>query len=170
MLSPFALALALTLSGTPTEGARAPASSTCDLCGTWLLVDRVDRTANGDVLPEPTLGADPLGILVYDRGGHVAVQLMKRVRTANGGAIAAGSPAGTNNSGAGDGYDAYFGTYEVDTSARTVTHVLQGGLAPTDVGKRLTRNYVLRGDELSLSFSTTNGGVTVTRTLRWRRA
>ena len=169
MLLAICLALALTLDGTPAEGVGARESSMCELCGTWLLMDRVDRSASGEVVPEPTLGVDPLGILVYDRTGHVAMQLMKRARTPNTGTIPAQSSTGPNNSAAGDGYDAYFGTYEVDHKARTVTHVIQGGLAPADVGKRLTRSYICSGDELSLSFNTTNGGIPVRRTLRWQR-
>jgi hypothetical protein len=35
----------------------------CRLCGTWVLVDRIDRTAAGQVLEEPNLGADPIAEL-----------------------------------------------------------------------------------------------------------
>jgi hypothetical protein len=47
----------------------------CRLCGTWVLLDRIDRTAAGQVLDEPNLGADAIGIIVYDRAGNVSASL-----------------------------------------------------------------------------------------------
>jgi hypothetical protein len=151
---------------------RAPAahvSSQCELCGTWILVDRIDHTANGEVLSEPGLGTNPLGILMYDGAGNVAVQLMKRHRAPKKETILTQSPGSPNNTGPADGYDAYFGKYEVNRNAHTVTHHIEGSIAPTDIGKALTRTYALGRDELKLSFDTSNGGVSVRRTLRWRR-
>jgi hypothetical protein len=142
----------------------------CEICGTWILVDRIDRAADGAVIPEPTLGQDPVGILIYDRAGNVAVQLMKRNRTSTTGMAAASSSDGPNNTGAGDGYDAYFGTYRLDWEAHTITHTLDGGISPADIGKSVTRTFEIKGDELKLSFDTENGHVAVRRTLRWRRA
>jgi len=141
----------------------------CTICGTWILVDRIDRTANGDVLPEPTLGQDPVGILFYDRAGNVAVQLMKRNRSSLAGTVASQVPGSENNTGSGNGYDAYFGKYEIDLKQHTVTHVLEGAVSPADVGKRVTRTFQIDRDELRLSFDTHNGDVAVRRTLRWRR-
>jgi hypothetical protein len=140
----------------------------CRLCGTWVLVDRIDRTAAGQVLEEPNLGADPIGIIVYDRAGNVSAQLMKRHHTDT-----TATPQGTqatNNSSATGGYDAYFGKYEVDTKAHTVTHHLIGAIALGDIGKSLTRSYEFVGGELRLSFETTNNVVPVRRTVRFRRA
>jgi quercetin dioxygenase-like cupin family protein len=149
--------------------AAAPGPAPCELCGTWTLVDRIDRRANGEVVPEPNLGQDPLGILVYDRAGNVAVQLMRRNRIPNRGSVVTQATGSPDNSGTEDGYDAYFGKYEVDHKDHTVTHSIEGGIAPTDVGKALTRTYARAGDELTLSFETSNGGASVRRTLRWRR-
>ena len=66
-----------------------------DLVGTWQLVSRVDRDAAGSVVPEPSLGSDPTGYLIYDSAGHVAVQLMKSHRTGSPCEITA--PAQGNN-------------------------------------------------------------------------
>jgi hypothetical protein len=143
-------------------------TSECQLCGTWVLLDRIDRTAAGQALDEPNLGADAIGIIVYDRAGNVSVQLMKRHRTDT--TAAPQATQITNNSAATGGYDAYFGKYEVDTKAHTVTHHLIGAIALADIGKSLTRSYEFVGGELRLSFETTNNGVPVRRTLRFRRA
>jgi len=147
---------------------RATMTPLCDLCGTWLLMDRIDTNAAGKVLNEPSLGSDPLGMLVYDAAGNVSAQLMKRNR-----AEAATTPMniqGSNNSAASNGYDAYFGTYEVNTKTHTVTHHLKAAIAIGDVGQSLTRSYEIVGQELHVTFDTTNSGVPVRRTVRWRKA
>jgi hypothetical protein len=140
----------------------------CRLCGTWVLLDRIDKTVAGQVLDEPNLGADAIGIIVYDRAGNVSAQLMKRHRTDT--TATPQATQVTNNSAATGGYDAYFGKYEVDNKAHTVTHHLIGAIALADIGKSLTRSYEFVGGELRLSFETTNNGVPVRRTLRFRRA
>lgn len=148
----------------------AAPSGPCLLCGTWVLIDRVDRTPDGRVIAEPTLGSDPLGIIVYDAAGNVAAQLMKRNRDGGSAPAPAAQTVGANNSAPTNGYDAYFGTYSVDPAAHTVTHRLVGAISPGDVGKSVTRNFEFVGGELHLRFRTTNGGVEVLRTLRWKRA
>jgi hypothetical protein len=141
------------------------------LVGSWVLVSREDRAADGNRVPEPTLGSDPLGILVYDGQGNMAVQLMRRSRDAGTGITGAPAQAGTSNTGSADGYDAYFGTYSVDLKARTVTHHLVGALLPGDVGKSLTRHFQVSATELRLWFETEGpSGQRVVRTLTWRRA
>ena len=79
------------------------------------------------------------------------------------------SPDPNNNANIG-GYSAYFGHYQVDPKAGTVTHVLEGALAPADIGKRLRRRFRLVGDTLTIQFepATPEGGYR-TRTLVWHR-
>jgi hypothetical protein len=81
-------------------------------------------------------GGQPVGIIIYDRSGHMAVQIMpgKEGRT-----TAAAST-----------FLAYFGTYSIDERAATVTHHREGDIrpdAPTDV----VRRYQFAGDSLILS-------------------
>jgi hypothetical protein len=134
------------------------------LIGTWQWVSRVDRDSAGRESAEPTLGRAPLGYLIYDSAGHVAAQLMARDRRLDAcSERAAGDPT---NSTYICRYDAYFGRYEVDAAKGTVTHVLEGALAPADVGKRLPRRYRVAGDTLVLAFETRSAaGQRVTRTL-----
>ena len=164
------LALAVQVAGSQ-QLAGVGAASGDLLVGSWVLVSREDRTADGTVVPELSLGSDPLGFLVYDRTGHVAVQLMRRVRSTVGvPSVQRGQPD-PNNSGAADGYDAYFGTYTLDPKAHTVTHHMLGALIPGDVGKSLTRHVAVSERELRLWFDTVgSSGKPVTRTLVWRRA
>lgn len=139
------------------------------LVGTWQLVSRIDRDASGNVIPEPSLGSDPLGYLIYDSKGHVAAQLMAQRRSSAGVATVT-SEANSNNPAHIGGYDAYFGRYEVDTKTATVTHILDGALAPADVGRRITRRFELAGDSLTITFEPgTQANGKITRTIVWRR-
>lgn len=137
------------------------------LVGTWELLSRVDRAADGATVVEPSLGADPIALLVYDGSGHFAVQFMKRNRD---GTAEPTAPPGANNSRARGGYDAYFGEYRVDDAAGTVTQRLVGALAPENVGMVLTRAMTVEGDRLTIALETTaTDGRPVVRTLTWRR-
>jgi hypothetical protein len=140
------------------------------LVGSWVLVSREDRAADGTVVPEPALGSDPIGFLVYDGHGNMTVQLMRRSRDGRA-ATPARPAAGAANSGSADGYDAYFGTYSVNLDAHTVTHHLVGALLPGDVGKSLVRHFQVSATELRLWFETEgSSGQPVVRTLVWRRS
>ena len=139
------------------------------LIGTWRLVSREDRTASGERRVDPALGAEPIALLVYDRGGNFAAQFMKRDRRAAA-AVTAAAP-GPNNSRAVGGYDAYFGSYTVDDAAGTVTQQLVGALSPENLGRVLTRTMRVSGDELVIQLDTAGeDGTPIVRTLRWTRA
>ena len=142
-----------------------PLSAT--LPGTWQLLSRIDVTADGERRPEPSLGEDPFGLLIYDRGGNFAAQFMRRDRS---GVIPEGPAAATNNSRAQGGYDAYFGTYTIDDAAGTVTQHLTAALSQENVGGTLTRGMDVQGDTLIITIAMTMAdGTATTRTLTWRR-
>jgi len=138
------------------------------LVGTWRLVSREDRNAAGERRIDSGLGADPLGLLIYDAGGSFAAQFMRRDRAD----IAQTSPtSGSNNTAAVNGYDAYFGTYAVDEKTGTVTQTLTAALSPANVGMVVTRELKVEGDTLIIELATTRpDGEPITRTLRWTRA
>jgi len=136
------------------------------LPGTWELVSRIDTTDAGERRVEPSLGEDPIALLIYDRAGHFAAQFMRRDRSA---AVVDAASAGANNSRAVNGYDAYFGTYTIDDDAGTVTQHLHAALSPESVGMVLTRAMDVDGDKLTIRLRTTTGGEGVTRELVWRR-
>ena len=154
-------------------GAPLPLSQA--LVGTWELLSREDRTAAGERRVDPVLGADPMALLVYDRTGHFAAQFMRRDRSQpDAGPLP--QVAAPNNTGARDGYDAYFGLYSVDDATGAVTQRLLGSLTPQNVGMELTRTMTITPgatpfeDELTIALQTaTHSGEPVTRTLRWRR-
>jgi hypothetical protein len=158
----------------PDEGtSRGTTPLSIALIGTWELRSREDRTLAGERVIDPSLGSDPVALLIYDRAGHFAAQFMKRDRSPASDPVAASVPAGAapNNSRAQGGYDAYFGTYTVDDVQGTVTQRLTGALSPENVGQMLTRAMAVAGDQLTIRLETaTATGQPIIRTLLWQRA
>ncbi|HJW94062.1 MAG TPA: lipocalin-like domain-containing protein [Thermoanaerobaculia bacterium] len=136
------------------------------LIGTWELRSRIDTDDAGVRRPEPSLGEDPVALLIYDRGGNFAAQFMRRDRST---VVDDAAASGSNNSRAIGGYDAYFGTYSVDDENGTVTQVLRGALSRENLGMTLTRGMTVIDDTLIIRLQTTVNGVAVTRELRWTR-
>lgn len=140
------------------------------MIGSWQLVSREDHAADGRVIGESALGTDPLGLLIYDRGGNFAAQFMRRDRSAVPTQAAVKTTSGANNTLPTDGYDAYFGTYAVDDEAGTVTQTLVAALSRENVGQVVTRDLTVESDTLTVSLGTTlPDGEPVTRILKWKR-
>ena len=135
--------------------------------GVWWLLSREDWTKDEQQRIDPTLGADPIGILTYAKT-HFAAQFMKRTRTGD-------IPnqifhSGKNNTSAVGGYDAYFGTYEVNEQTGKVLHTLIGSLTPSNIGINVSRDLRVNDDTLIIQLETTTPeGEPVTRTLVWNR-
>ena len=139
-----------------------------DLIGTWRMLSRIDRDASGRPVDEPTLGSDPLALLFFDGAGNFGAQFMKRDRRV---AVAAQVFTGQNNTTAIGGYDAYFGTYEVDDTSGDVQTRLVGALSPGHVGATMMRNMKVEKGKLVIQLTTTTSDNTlVHRTLTWERA
>src|SRR6185436_4679802 len=96
------------------------------LPGTWQLLSRIDVTASGERRPEPSLGEDPVALLMYDRGGNFGAQFMRRDRS---GDIPDGPRGAKNTSRAQGGDDAYFGSYTIADDKGSVTQTLTGALS-----------------------------------------
>ena len=140
------------------------------LIGTWRLVSRDTTTANGQKIVDPGLGSRPVGYLIYDATGHVSAQLMRSGRSStdmeNCGSR---QTKGDNNPVILCGYDAYFGTYSFDGVNR-VTHHIEMAVSPDDVGRDVHRSFLLKGNQLIISFATTTpDGQPAKRTLVWER-
>jgi hypothetical protein len=83
---------------------------------------------------------DCSGMLVYTRDGHMSVQVMERDTQAQ-------SAAGPQQYSQ-DGYEASYGTYEVDERAHTFTFHVEGALVRSLIGKDLPRAYEFEGKQL----------------------
>ena len=135
--------------------------------GTWWLLSREDYTKDGEKRIDPVLGSDPIAILVYAKN-YFAAQFMKRDRNAE--SIMQTTSAGNNNTAAIGGYDAYFGTYQIDEPTNQVAHTLIGSINPANIGVTVYRNLQVQDDKLIIQLdTTTQKGEHVTRTLTWRK-
>jgi hypothetical protein len=135
--------------------------------GVWWLQSREDWTKDGQQRFDPVLGSDPIAIISYAKN-HFAAQFMKRDRTEN--------PtdqiihSGQNNTSAVDGYDAYFGTYEVTEATGKVAHTLVGSVTPANIGMTVSRDLRVTQNNLTIQLeTTTTKGEPIIRTLIWER-
>ncbi len=90
------------------------------------------------------------GQIIFTESGGVAVQAM------NPHAKAADTPYTRT------GYEAYYGTYTVDETARTFTMTIQSSLVPDLIGQRLTRTFKVSDDTLLLRPTDASEGWRVT--------
>ncbi len=136
------------------------------LRGSWELLSRIDRAQDGEQRLEPSLGSDPIAYLVFDGSGRFAAQFMKRDRSR----VEDAPATAANNSRARGGYDAYFGTWEVDEDTGLVRTRLVAALSPENVGSVFARRMTVAEDVLTIELDTTTAtGEPVKRTLTWRR-
>jgi len=135
--------------------------------GTWWLLSRDDYTKDGQRRIDPILGSDPIAILVYAKN-YFAAQFMKKDRSAE--SITQTTIAGNNNTAAIGGYDAYFGTYQIDEKTNQVAHTLIGSINPANIGITVYRNLQVEEGRLIIKLDTTTPeGEPVTRTLTWKK-
>ena len=135
--------------------------------GTWKLVSFEVRRSDGDItLP---WGKDVGGTLMYDSNGRFSVQLTQNGRTE----FASGDmQSGTEQEirSALGGYVAYYGTYDIDETERTMTHSVEGSLFPNWIGGSQTRFFEISSDRLTLTTPPTQfGGQEVRAALLWER-
>ena len=162
------LALSLLLTTTTldaqTTAPRTGTTASARIVGTWQLMSRTVRRADGTTVVDRVLGEKPIGRLTYDASGAMSLQMM---RTARKQAISTPSnPQDNGNQRVILGYDSYFGRYTVDEKASTVTHHVEGSLFPEDVGDDWVRPFTLNGDTLTLRLTGEDG---LTRTLVFQR-
>jgi hypothetical protein len=96
------------------------------LVGAWRLVSLEVPEPDGKV----NRITDLKGMLLYTRDGHMSVQLMYPK-----------SASDLTNDYVKNGYEASFGSYDVDEQAHTVTHHVRGSITEGLVGKDLPRAY-----------------------------
>jgi hypothetical protein len=111
--------------------------------GTWILQVIEQKNEAGNWTESDLLGPHPLGILIYDEHGNMAAQLVRRDRSIP---DPEGSPAELVH-----GYVAYFGTYEVDSTAGTVTHHRSAHVNPELGHLTVARYFRFEGDTLVLT-------------------
>ena len=120
------------------SGDRAAGDSRDRFVGAWRLAWLEEQGADGKIHR-----ADCAGLLVYTSDGHMSVQVMYRNPQA---AQQANRPAPVQY--AQGGYEASFGTYQIDESAHTFNYHVEGALVRTLIGKDLPRAFAFSGRQL----------------------
>ena len=117
--------------------------SAADFVGTWELAGIEAPTPDGSWEPAslPMPGA-PVGIIMYDALGNMAVQITSEPR---GTETPASQPEIVN------GYVAYYARYEVDSEAGTVTHHRRSHVNPALASLTVVRYFEFTGDTLTLT-------------------
>jgi hypothetical protein len=103
--------------------------------GAWRLAWLEAKGADGKIHR-----AEPYRVLVYTSEGHMSVQVMERNPQTQ-------TPAGPKQYWPG-GYEASFGTYDIDESTHTFTFHVEGALAQTLIGKDLPLAFEFSGKQL----------------------
>ena len=103
--------------------------------GAWRLVWLEEPDANGTVHK-----ADCTGLLVFTLDGHMSVQVMYRN-------LQSGGQDGPVQYAQG-GYEASFGTYQIDEGAHTFSFHVEGAMVRSLIGKDLPRAYEISGNHL----------------------
>ena len=111
--------------------------------GAWRLAWLEEPDADGKVHK-----ADCSGMLVYTRDGHMSVQVMYR----NPGTGGQGGPVQY----AQGGYEASFGTYQINENAHTFTFHVEGAMVRSLIGKDLQRVFELSGNQLIVNSTNPN--------------
>ena len=102
------------------------------LIGAWHLVHIDAPGPDGKPIDTP----QPRGMLIYTRDGHMSVQLMYPK-----------SATALSNEYVRNGYEASFGSYDLDEAQHTLTHHVQGSVTgDLLVGKDLPRVYQFSGE------------------------
>ncbi|MGA8273330.1 MAG: lipocalin-like domain-containing protein [Candidatus Sulfotelmatobacter sp.] len=103
-----------------------PGSARHNLIGAWRLVSMEEPGPDGKLIRV----TDRKGMLLYTSDGHMSVQLAFPKLEST-----------LSNDYVKEGYEASFGSYDVNEAAHTVTHHVEGSITPGLVGKDLTRLY-----------------------------
>ena len=135
--------------------------------GTWKLVTSEFRRSDGTLIYP--YGQDALGVLTYDAAGNMTVHLIRADRPAFvSGDLYNGTPEEIKA--AFEGAFTYFGRYEVNAAAGTVTHHVTGCSFPNWIGGDQTRFFAFSDQRLTLSTPPMfAGGSTMTGVLIWER-
>jgi hypothetical protein len=159
MRSLWTFGLAMTVAGSLWTGklcAQQAAASTerQSLLGVWQLKSAKDYRPDGEALD--WIGATPSGTIIYTANGRMAVQFVRDPRatfagssmwSSDGRELLPGASAGEIRD-AYAGYYAYFGTWQIDERAHTITHHVEASLRPEEVGRNYVRPYELSGEQV----------------------
>jgi hypothetical protein len=120
--------------------AQQPSATTSrDLVGTWTLVS-TERLSGGS----PSAVANPRGLLIYDRAGHV----LEIVTHGGRAPYTGGQPTPAEAQVTLANYGGFWGGYRLDERAGRITFHPEGAVNPNLMGQDVVRSYEFRNDRL----------------------
>jgi hypothetical protein len=138
------------------------------LIGAWRLLSAEFRSSDAKIAYP--WGKNATGLLIYNASGYVSAQIMNpdRPKFASRDNLK-GTPEETKL--AFDGYQAYYGTFEIDEKEKMVIHHITGNLFPNAIGVAFKRYYEFSSnDRLTLSTPPmTMSGERIAGLLIWER-
>ena len=141
LITAFLGTTALQLSGTPEHDSKQEIQNR--FVGAWRLAWLEEPDADGTVHK-----ADCTGLLVYTRDGHTSVQVMYR-NPQTGGQVGPVQYAH-------GGYEASFGTYQIDENSHTFVFHVEGAMVRSLIGKDLPCAYEFSGNQLLVKSTNPN--------------
>jgi hypothetical protein len=117
------------------------------IVGTWRLVAATQRMADGTERPDPNVGAQARGYIIYTPTGQVCAMLGNSER---GRWIVADQPTAAEAMAITSNMVAYCGTYTVDEPGGFVLHHVELDLSPNRSGTDRKRFFTISGDRLVL--------------------
>lgn len=136
------------------------------LVGTWTLV-LVDNILPDGKRTQP-YGANPKGILMFDKDGNYSIQILRAERT----------KFASNDKSQGTaeenkvlvlGNNSHFGKYSVNEKDSTITFYIEHAFFPNWEGTEQKRLFTLTSNELKYTVPTTTNGAGVTGEVVWKR-
>jgi hypothetical protein len=124
----------------PLSGGQVRTDEKDRFIGAWRLAWLEEPGADGKIHK-----ADCTGLLVYTRDGHMSVQVMYR-----------NPQTGGQSEYVQSGYEASFGTYQIEESSHTFTFHVEGAMVRNLIGKDLPRSYELSGNRLVVKSTNPN--------------
>ncbi len=145
-------------------GAQQPAVQG-GVVGTWMLVS--ETAHQGDKTTEP-LGPNPLGSIMFDRGGRFML-LIARPGLPKFAANKRDAGTPEENKAVLAGLLAFIGTYSVSEADHVLTLHVEASTFPNWIGADQKRSFTLAGDEMKWTNRTPAIGAEVVEVV-WRRA
>ena len=119
--------------------------------GTWKLISGEFRNSDGKT--SYPWGTELEGRIVYTSDGNMAAQIMDPDRPKF---VSKDHMKGTDEEvrAAFEGYQAYYGTFEINEKEKTIIHHVQGSIFPNLIGHDLLRYFELSEDGKRLRLGT----------------
>jgi hypothetical protein len=118
-----------------------------ELVGTWRLISATQRLADGSIRPDPNVGANGIGYIIYTSSGRVCTVIGNPERPRW---TTEGRPTDAEAHGIFDNVVSYCGTYSVNEKGGYVLHHVEIDLTPNRIGTDRKRFFTVSADRLVL--------------------